>query len=179
MQHQNDLEKLIHWFNFKRCIAYFLLHPKPLLLLAVARFLTPTENCLNRLSNFHRKNVQTNINNTVILQRHAKIKATLALLSVIDGLLENANYRLVSVLALQDLSTAFDMLNHAILFQRLETTFGIFGTMLRWFASYLEGSEQSVIVDILSSPSHLQFGVSQGWVLGPIPDLFTPIGSHV
>ena len=44
--------------------------------------------------------------------------------------------------------------------------------MLHWFASYLEGREQSVKVDnILSSPSPLQFGVPQGSVIGPI--LFT------
>ena len=54
----------------------------------------------------------------------------------------------------------------------LETTSGISGTVLHWFASCLEGREQSVKVDnVLSSPSLLQFGVPQGSVLGPI--LFT------
>ena len=95
-----------------------------------------------------------------------------ALLSVVDGLLRNADDRLVSVLALLDLSAAFDTLDHPILLQRLETTFGISGTVLHWLASYLESCEQSVKVDnILSSPSPLQFGVPQGSVLGPI--LFT------
>ena len=95
-----------------------------------------------------------------------------ALLSVVDGLLGNANDRLVSVLALLDLSGAFDKLDHPILLQRLETTIGISGTVLHWFASYLEGREQSVKVDnVLSSPSPLQFGVPHGSVLGPT--LFT------
>ena len=94
------------------------------------------------------------------------------LLSVVDGLLRNADDRLVSVLALLDLSAAFDTLDHPILLQRLETTFGISDTVLHWFASYLEGREQSVMVDnVLSSPSPLQFRVPQGSVLGPI--LFT------
>ena len=56
---------------------------------------------------------------------------------VID-LLKNADDRLVSVLALLDLSAAFDTLDNPILLQRLETTFGISGTVLHWFASYLE-----------------------------------------
>ena len=56
--------------------------------------------------------------------------------------------------------------------QRLETTFGISVTVLRWFESYLEVREQSVKLDkVLSSPSLLQFGVPQGSVLGPV--LFT------
>ena len=76
------------------------------------------------------------------------------------------------MLALLDLSAAFDTLDHPILLQGLETTFGISGTVLRWFASYLEGREQSAKVDnVLSSPSPLQLGVPQGSVLWPI--LFT------
>ena len=59
-----------------------------------------------------------------------------ALLSVVDGLLRNADDRLVSMLALLDLNAAFDTLDHPILLQWLETTFGISGTVLHWFASY-------------------------------------------
>ena len=58
-----------------------------------------------------------------------------ALLSIVDGLLRNADDRLVSVLALLDLSAAFDMLDHPILLQRLETTFDISGTVF-WFALF-------------------------------------------
>ena len=52
-----------------------------------------------------------------------------ALLSVVDGFLRNVDDRLVSVLALLDPSAAFDTLDHSILLQRLETTFGISGTV--------------------------------------------------
>ena len=96
-----------------------------------------------------------------------------ALLSVADGLLRNVYDRLVSVLALLDLSVAFDMLDHPILLQRLETTFGISGTMFHWFVSYLVGREESVSADnVLSSPSPLQFGANPVHiVLPPLSDL--------
>ena len=48
-----------------------------------------------------------------------------ALLSVVGGLLRNAADRLVSVLALLDLTAAFDTLDHPILLQRLESSEGI------------------------------------------------------
>ncbi len=51
--------------------------------------------------------------------------------------------------------------------------FGIKGTALAWFESYLKGRQQTVIIDgVKSDPAHvLQWGVPQGSVLGPL--LFT------
>jgi hypothetical protein len=76
------------------------------------------------------------------------------------------------MVALLDLSAAFDTLDHSILLKHLELSFGICGTVLDWFASYVHDRFQSVIVDgILSTPTPLVFGVPQGSVLGPV--LFT------
>ena len=55
----------------------------------------------------------------------------------INGLRVSADERLLSMVALLDLSAAFDTLDHTILLQRLETTFGVRGTVLYWFAYYL------------------------------------------
>ena len=55
---------------------------------------------------------------------------------------------------------------------RLECSFGVKGTALKWFASYLKNRPQSVKVSgFQSEKGFLQFGVPQGSVLGPV--LFT------
>ena len=73
------------------------------------------------------------------------------------------------MLALLDLSAAFDTIDHEILLCRLERTFGVGGTVLEWFRSYLEDRQQSIIINgALSEPKTLNYGVPQGSVLGPI-----------
>ena len=100
------------------------------------------------------------------------------LLSVTDSLLCKADNRLVSLLTLLVQSAAFDTIDHKILLNRLSYTFGISGTVFKWFISYLTNRTQSVSVgDLNSLPLPLKYGVPQGSVLGPI--LFTPYSQPV
>ena len=75
----------------------------------------------------------------------------------------------VIILVLLDLSAAFDTIDHDILEQRLKCHYGVDGTALKWFKSYISQRTQSVLVnESLSSVSFLKYGVPQGSKLGPI-----------
>jgi hypothetical protein len=73
------------------------------------------------------------------------------------------------LLALLDLSAAFDTVDFEILLKRLEITYGLTGDVLKWLTSYLTDREQSVCVaGQYSNKSCLKSGVPQGSVLGPL-----------
>lgn len=92
-----------------------------------------------------------------------------AILKVLSDLLLAVDRGDVAVLALLDLSAAFDTVDHEILLRRLEVTFGITGTALRWLRSYLTDRHQFVRLGVDSSEVvRLLSGVPQGSVLGPI-----------
>jgi hypothetical protein len=92
-----------------------------------------------------------------------------ALLSVYNSLVCAIAKQQVSCLCLLDLSAAFDTIDHTILLHRLTDWFGIKGTALSWFQSYL--SSRSFLVSASghkSSYFSVSCGVPQGSVLGPI-----------
>ena len=75
----------------------------------------------------------------------------------------------LSVLILLDLSAMFDTIDHDLLLHRLQYVFGIQGTVLSWFRSYL--TKRFHIVSTQGTHSdqiELCCGVPQGSVLGPI-----------
>jgi hypothetical protein len=75
----------------------------------------------------------------------------------------------VVMLVLLDLSAAFDTIDHKILLKRLQNTYGIESTALRWFEAYLKNRTQSVAINgEESSAKTLKYGVPQGSKLGPI-----------
>ena len=74
-----------------------------------------------------------------------------------------------TALVLLDLSAAFDTIDHNIFLGYLKSWFGLGGTALRWFASYLRNRCQAIkIGSTLSELSNLIYGVPQGSVPGPL-----------
>ena len=73
-----------------------------------------------------------------------------------------------------DLSKAFNTLDHDILFKKLEL-YGIWGTALRWYSSYLKDRTLKVKLKmnsnegfVYSSKQNINYGTPQGLVLGPL-----------
>ena len=76
-----------------------------------------------------------------------------ALLKVVNEILLKVNNQLVTLPIFLDLSAAFDTFDHDTMLRRLEYSFGIEGTSLCWFASYLSGRTQRIMInESLSKP---------------------------
>ena len=92
-----------------------------------------------------------------------------ALLNIHNNILLNMAKGSVTALTFLDHSITFDAIDHTILLDRLNAYYGISELALGWFKSYLPGKTHSVKVSsTLSHPAALQYGVPQGYDLGPI-----------
>jgi len=97
-----------------------------------------------------------------------------AILRVLSDILQAFDEGDVAASALFDLSAAFDTVDHSILLQRLQSSYGFDGLALQWFRSYLtgrtqavrRGSQQSVTTSVIC-------GIPQGSVLCTILFIIT------
>jgi len=91
-----------------------------------------------------------------------------ALTTVVSDILNAADVRKVlGLLGLLDLSAAFDTVDHVILLQRLEVSFGLSGSVLKWYRSFLANRSQAATFQgVTSDYTSLLYGVPQGSVLG-------------
>ena len=92
----------------------------------------------------------------------------LAALELSDRLMQNLDKGKIPIAVYLDLSKAFDTLDHYILLEKL-MYYGIKGTELSWFQSYLSNRRQYVHFDDSdSSLLTISTGVPQGSILGPL-----------
>ena len=92
-----------------------------------------------------------------------------ALLKLSSDILWKMEKQEVTALVALDLSAAFDTVDHAILSNVLETTFGVSEVALHWFQSYLSFRKAEVHINASKSqPRCLDFSVPQGSICGPV-----------
>ena len=92
-----------------------------------------------------------------------------ALIKVKDDITRSIDRDEGVLMAMLDLSAAFDTVDHEVLIRRLHDLVGVEGIALDWFKSYLHERSQKVIINNISSHQKtLSTGVPQGSVLGPL-----------
>ena len=111
-----------------------------------------------------------NLYNTFHSAYHPDHSTETALQKVVNDLFHSPNKGNTSILALFDLSSTFDTIDHPILVHCLHTDLGATDTVLQWCSSYLNNRTQHVhLSNHRSALAPVHSGVPQGSVLDPIP----------
>ena len=106
---------------------------------------------------------------TTSIAYYKAVSCETALVRVQNDILRSVDDNRCVILLLLDMSAAFDTVDHSILLKRLQFRYGISGSALAWFNSYLKDRTQFVrIGGTSSSVQELICGVPQGSVLGPL-----------
>ena len=91
-----------------------------------------------------------------------------ALLDVTNKWYLNIDKVMANIAVFLDLVKTFDTVSHTIVLRKMEL-YGIGGTSLEWFASYLSDRQQKCVVKgSLSAPKKIICGVPQGSILAPL-----------
>ena len=102
-------------------------------------------------------------------KKHSTSHALISMAETIESTIDNGRY-ICGVFI--DQQKAFDTVNHFILLKKLEH-YGIRGTALKWFTSYLTDQQQYVSVNgRCSKYLNISCAVPQGSILGPLLFLF-------
>ena len=77
-----------------------------------------------------------------------------------DEILWNTEQKKVTILVCINLSAAFDTVDHSVLIKVLNKYYGISGSALQWFESYLVDRHMKVSIgDVYSETKRLSFSV--------------------
>ena len=91
------------------------------------------------------------------------------LIKLLNDLLLSMDSQRVTLLTAVDLSAAFDTVDHDILLNILQKSYGVGESALRWFDEYLRPRQIKVqIKDSVSTARDLPFSVPQGSCAGPV-----------
>ena len=99
----------------------------------------------------------------------SRYSTEMALVKITNNILWSFEKQNASALIVMDLSATFDMVDHQILLDVLENRYGITGTALSWFRTYLPPRFCKVCINKSYSKLHdLTFSIPQGSCAGPV-----------